>query len=333
MFIGDGIGELSNARCGGFSSHVPSRIIVALVLLVLVVVGCSRGRSEAAAASRPLTPAVEFIGQWGTHGKDPGQLDDPIGPAVDDEKRVYVADRGTASIEKFEDAGVPLLAFDNSSARSAAGIAVDRGGGIYVADVHYGLIQVFFPEGDFIRAFHIAPQRNWQGPFAFSIDDSGKLFVPDPTGGRIQVFDAKGRIRSFWKFPPSAAGQPGHPAMAIAGTSDDSVYAGDWETGRIVKYSSEGRAVSDWPAAPGVAAPLLSLGVSAKYLFALRDAAPRLEIWTLDGHLKMTDNLGGRLDATSPGRASLAVSGQGELVVLDPAGPRVLRFRVQLDSP
>jgi DNA-binding beta-propeller fold protein YncE len=267
-------------------------------------------------------------------GNDPGQLNDPIGPAVDDEDRVYVANGGTTTIEKFEIGGVPLLSFDDPGAHSAAGIAVDRGGGIYVADARYGLIQVFFPEGDFIRSFHIAPQRNWEGPFGFSIDDSGKLFVPDPSGGRVQVFDAKGKVVHIWKFAGGASGQPGHPAMAAVDESDGSVYVGEWQTGRIVKYSTDGRQIAEFSASPsGAAAPLLSLAASAKYLFALRDAAPHLEIWTLDGHLKMTDNLGGRLDAASPGKASLAVSGQDDLVVLNPAGPRVLRFRTHLDNP
>jgi DNA-binding beta-propeller fold protein YncE len=314
--------------------HAPRRVFASIVLLALVVAGCSRSRSQAAAASKPQLPAVEYIGEWGTAGDDPGQLNDPIGPAVDDDGRIYVADRGAGSIEKFETGGVPLLSFDDASARSAAGIAVDRGGGIYVADGRNGLVQIFFPEGDFIRSFHIAPLRNWQGPFAFSIDDGGKVYVPDPGGGRIQVFDSKGRIEHAWKVAAGAGGQAGHPAMAIAGPSDGSVYVGDWQAGRILKYSSDGRQIMDWgEPASGAATPLLSLGASTKYLFALRDAAPRLEIWTLDGHLKTTDNLGGRLDAASPGKASLAVSGEDELVVLDPAGPRVLRFRTHLDAP
>lgn len=308
--------------------------LLALVLPALFALGCSRGGSQASAASAPApqVPAVEFVGQWGVHGSDPGQLDDPIGPAMDDIERVYLADRGTGSIEKFEAGGLPLLSFDDDQARGATAIAVDRGGGIYVADAHAGLLQIFFPEGDFIRGFHITPQRNWQGPFGFSINDGGKLLLPDPSGSRIEILDSHGKLEGTRKFPASATGQPGHPSIAMSG-EDGSIYAGEWETGRIVKYSSDGRQVTDWGPAVGSSAPLLSLGVSSKYVFALRDAVPHLQIWTLDGHLKTTDNLGGLLDGTSPSKASLAVGFQSDLVVLDPAAPRVLRFRTHLDSP
>lgn len=319
-------------------------LLRAFVLLTLFVGGCSRGRSQAAAAPLPQVPAVEFVSQWGMHGDDPGQLNDPVGPAMDGIGRVYVVDRGTGSIEKFETSGVPLLSFDYPSLRNAAGIAVDFGGGIYVADARLGAIQIFFPEGDFIRSFHIAAQRGWQGPFGFGIDDGGKVFVSDPEGGRVQVFDSHGKIVRVWKLPASAAGEPAHPSMAVTAV-DGSVYVGDPQAGRIVKYSSDGQEIADWGGTAGTTAPLLSLGVSEKYVFALRDAAPHLEIWTPDGHLKMTDNLGGLLDGappspgaaapteSSPGKPSLAVDAQDDLVVLDPAVPRVLRFRIHLDPP
>jgi sugar lactone lactonase YvrE len=319
------------------------RFLFAHVLLALVVVGCSRGRSQAAAAAAlPQLSAVEFVSQWGMHGDDPGQLNDPVGPAMDGIGRVYAVDRGTGSIEKFETDGVPLLSFDYPSLRNAAGIAVDFGGGIYVADARGGAMQIFFPEGDFIRSFHIAAQRGWQGPFGFSIDDGGKVFVPDPEGGRVQVFDSHGKMIRVWKLPTSAAGQVAHPSMTVT-AADGSVYVGDSQAGRIVKYSSDGQQIADWAEPAGTAAPLLSLGVSVKYVFALRDAVPHLEIWTPDGRLKMTDNLGGLLDGAPPSagaaaptevaprKPSLAVDAQDDLVVLDPAVPRILRFRIHLD--
>jgi outer membrane protein assembly factor BamB len=193
-------------------------------------------------------------------------------------------------------------------------------------------MQIFFPEGDFIRGFHVTAQHDWQGPFGFSINDGGKIFLPDPAGSRIEILDSHGKLDASWKFPPSATGKAGHPSIAVVG-DDGSVYAGEWDTGRIVKYSSDGRQVNDWGPAVGSSAPLLSLGVSSKYVFALRDAVPHLQVWTLDGHLKMTDNLGGLLDGTSPSKASLAAGYQDDLIVLDPSAPRVLRFRTHLDLP
>jgi len=313
-------------------SRAPLPKLGGLLFIVALAVGCSRSRALASAATPPQPPAVEFIGEWGTAGSDPGQLNDPVGPAVDDSGRVFLADRGTESVDKFEANGVPLLSFEDPSIRGTDAISVDYGGGIYLADLRVGTMRIFFPEGDFLRAFHIAPQRDWAGPFRFSVDEGGKVFVPDPAGGRIVVLDSHGKLERAWKVSPASAGAPSRPSMAVA-APDGAIYVGDWQAGRIVKYSSEGAPMPGWQDAAAPAAPLLGLAVSSKFLFALRDAAPRLQIWTLDGRLKMSDDLGGRLDAPSPSKASLGVNPSGDLVVLNPAGPRILRFRIHLDSP
>ena len=166
----------------------PACVFFAMALLA----GCSRARPQVAAAS-PL-PQLEFVDEWGVHGQAPGQLDKPVGPAVDVTARVYFADRGTGSVKKFTVGGVPLLAFDDSAILGAAGIAVDSGGAIYVADARAGLIRVFFPEGDLLRVIRVAPQRQFEGPFIFSTGADGQIFVPDPAGGRVQVFSPRGPL-------------------------------------------------------------------------------------------------------------------------------------------
>ncbi len=125
---------------------------------------------------------LEFVQEWGVRGTDPGQFEDPVGPAMDPIGRVYVADRATSFVQKFEASGEPLLSFENSASRTADAIAVDSGGAIYVANSRAGTMQLFFPEGDPLRILRIAPQRNSEGPFIFSIDADGKIYVPDPRG-------------------------------------------------------------------------------------------------------------------------------------------------------
>jgi hypothetical protein len=332
-----------------------------------VVAGCSRDRApvhaqaQAQAAPPPQLPAIEFVGAWGVRGDAPGQLERPVGPAVDGAGRVYLADRGTGFVQKFEAGGTALLTFEDSAARNATAIAVDSGGGIYVADAHAGEIRIFFPEGDLIRVLHVAAQHNFNGPYGFSVGTDGKLFVPDPNGGKIQVLSSRGQLLKVWRVAAAAetAGKQAQPITAVA-APDGFVYVADDETGRIFKFSGEGEQVAAWES-DAVAGPVLALAVSPKYLFALHAASPRLQVWTLDGKPRLSDDLGGRLAATSPPDsspdapqaegtaarqvASLAISPRGELVVLlpggvrdavpggDAAGPRVLRFRIHLDSP
>jgi hypothetical protein len=295
-------------------------------LAALLCAGCARSHSQAAA---PQIPAVEFVGIWGKGGESPGQLSDPVGPAVDKHGRIYFASRGRESVDKFQSGGMPLLSFQDPAVRSASAIALDSGGGIYVADLHVGMVRLFFPEGDFLRSFRVPSQRGYSGPFAFTVDADGKVFVPDPEGGRIQSLSSRGALEKEWKLPAKVGGQPARPVVVVA--ADGFIYVADAGSGRILKYAGE-TLVSTWGETAG-AGSLLSMAVSPKYLFVLRNAAPRLEVWTLGGQLKLKDNLGGRLDVPPASRASLAVTPQDELIVLDPAVPRVLRFRIHLDTP
>jgi DNA-binding beta-propeller fold protein YncE len=295
------------------------------VFAALLLAGCSRVQPQAAVA--PQQPPFEFIGQWGVPGDDPGQLDDPVGPAVDTFGRVYLASRGSGLLDKFDEAGVPLISFDADGVRRASGIAVDTGGGIYIADAAAGNIRVYFPEGDFLRSLPIAPERNFAGPFGLSVAADGAVFVPDPTGGRIQVLSSQGKIERIWRvLPNAAAAKPSKPVVAAVGP-DGFVYVGDAQTNGVVKFTREGVRVAAWDDSVDDPAPLLGLAV---YVFMLRGGSPRVVVWTLDGQRRLADNLGGRLDAAPGNAGSLALSPAGELIVLDPSAPRVLRFRLHL---
>ena len=142
--------------------------------------------------------------------------DDPVGPAVDTFGRVYLASRGSGLLDKFDSAGVPLISFEADGVRHASGIAVDSGGGIYIADAATGEIRVYFPEGDFLRSLRVAPERNFAGPFGLSVAADGTIFVPDPSGGRIQVLSSQGKIERIWRVLPSAAGgKPRSPSSPL----------------------------------------------------------------------------------------------------------------------
>ena len=88
--------------------------------------GCSPSRPQAQAAEPAQLPAIEFAGEWGVHGQEPGQLDHPVGPAVDAAGRVYLADRGTGFVQKFAADGTALLSFEDSAVREASAIAAGR---------------------------------------------------------------------------------------------------------------------------------------------------------------------------------------------------------------
>lgn len=291
--------------------------------------GCSHAHSQTVSAVKP--PPIEFVQEWGVRGTEPGQFENPIGPVLDPIGRVYFADRATSFIQKFEAAGIPLLCFESPAARTADAIAVDSGGAIYVANLRIGTMQLFFPEGDPLRALRIAPRRNYDGPFFFSIDADGRIYVPDPAGSRIQVFNSHGQLLRIWRVLPEASEKSAHPFAAIA--NNDAVYVGDAVDGRILKFTRDGVQSEGFkPPDSSDVSRLLGLAVAGKHVFALRGSPVRLEVWSEDGHRELIDTLGDRLSGVESA-AYLAADAVGDLIVLDPDARRVLRFRTHLDLP
>ena len=301
-----------------------------LIAFFPALAGCSRAHSQATAVAKPAP--IEFVQAWGVRGTEPGQLENPMGPAMDPIGRVYFVDRATSFVQKFESTGIPLLSFETYAARNADAIAVDSGGAIYVANSRAGTIQVFFPQGDPIRPLRIAPQRNFEGPFVFSIDADGRIYVPDPAGARVQVLSSHGQILRIWRVLPEAGEKAARPFAAVA-DSDGDVFVGDAADGRILKFARDGVQSAGFKAPDsGDASHLLGLAVAAKHLFALRGFPLQLEVWSEDGHRELVDTLEGRLSAIESA-AYLAADAAGDLVVLDPEGRRVLHFRAHLDFP
>jgi sugar lactone lactonase YvrE len=190
---------------------------------------------------------------------------------------------------------------------------------------------LFFPEGDPLRALRIAPRRNYDGAFFFSIDADGRIYVPDPAGSRVQVFNSHGQLLRIWRVLPEASEKSAHPFAAMA--NNDAVYIGDAADGRILKFTRDGVQSQGFksPDSSDVSR-LLGLAAAGKHVFALRGSPVRVEVWSEDGRRELIDTLGDRLSGVESA-AYLAADAAGDLIVLDPDARRVLRFRTHLDLP
>ena len=302
-------------------------LLIAL-FIVLFATSCARRADSSPKPQAP--PPFEFLGTWGDKGEGPGKLDAPVAFAADALGSVFFADPGSGFVHKFESSGTPLLSFEDSRVLHAAGIAVDSGGAIYLANAVRGNILIFFPDGTFLRTMRIAPQRHFSGTLGISVDGQGNLYVPEPADSRVVKFDRRGRLAKSWKVPqnpPSANERP----SAIATAQDGSVFVAYAKTGRIEKYSSEGLWITSWKEteeATGDSRAITGFAVAGQLIFTAGAAPPRIHIWTLDGQNKLDDDLGGRLDGVAA--PQIAVTSREELLVLDPAAPRVFRFRMHL---
>ena len=303
-------------------------LLLTILLAATFAISCAKRTDPARMPQQP--PPFEFLGAWGDKGDGPGKLHTPVAFAADSLGRVFFADPGAGFVHKFESSGTPLLSFEDSRVLRASGIAVDSGGAIYLADADRGNILIFFPDGTFLRSMHITPQRHFSGPLGICVDDQGNLYVPDPAGSRVVKFDGRGRLVKSWRVPRNASSTDEVPT-AVATTQDGLVFVTYPRTGRIEKYSSDGSWITSWIAAENGAATssaITGFAVAGKYVFTFGATPPRFRVWTLDGQHKIDDNLGGYLDGVAA--PQLAVTQGAELLVLDPASPRVYRFRIHL---
>jgi DNA-binding beta-propeller fold protein YncE len=312
------------------SSSYQARWGVLLTVMSAATLLISYGKQPEPAPKPSQPPPFEFLGAWGDKGDGPGKLNAPVAFAADSLGRVFFADPGSGFVHKFETSGTPLLSFEDSRLPHASGIAVDSGGAIYIADAERGNILIFFPDGTFLRSIRMPPQRQFAGPLGISVDDAGELYVPDPAGSRVVRFNARGRLVNSWKVPHDAPSTDELP-LAVAATQDGSAFVAFPKTGRIEKYSPDGSWITSWIAEDASAATPLAItgfAVAGQYVLTLGGAPPRIRVWTFDGQHKVDDNLGGYLDGVAA--PQIAVTPGAELLVLDPASPRVFRFRMHL---
>jgi peptidylamidoglycolate lyase len=148
-----------------------------------------------------FSAAGELVGQFGSRGGGPGQLDLPHAIAVDGDGRVYVADRGNARLQLFDGEGRWLATWKSEALGRPYGVAIGGDGKVYVAA---GGDQPLHPP-DRSRALRLARDGtleasfgrfgNYDGQFrmahAIATGRDGAVYVADAAGCRIQKFVAR----------------------------------------------------------------------------------------------------------------------------------------------
>jgi hypothetical protein len=335
------------ARIRVHAASFETAALILLPLLLLTVAACTR--PAVTAQEPPPPPAFQFIGEWGTRGTEPGQLSHPEWISADFAGNVFVADSGNGFVQKFTAQGRPLLAFDNGVPRSLSCVISDSGGGIYVLAPNVNSLFLYSPEGEVFLRYSVSPQRARQRPQTMAVTAAGDLFViveyresrkkveADVAG--VRQYNLRGRYLRTLTIPtdPSGVEFPrDFVPEALAASPDGYLYVIDKSDTHIAKFDWDGRYESVWnvgaPAGDSAgagAAAGIGIGVNSKYVFAPDPQSHGVRVWTLDGHEKIVDDLGGRLSSIA-GPYQIALSPRGELLVLDPEGVRVLRFRIHL---
>ncbi|MDR3411499.1 MAG: SMP-30/gluconolactonase/LRE family protein [Formivibrio sp.] len=138
-------------------------------------------------------------------------MKNPVGVAIDTENRfLYVADAEADQILVYDADSFALLRRIGTGGKNHTltspgdfakpeGVAVDKDGNLYVADMLNARIEIFDADGNFIRTF--GKRGDGPGYFAMpkgvAIDCDGHIWVTDSMQNRIQMYSPEGRLLMY----------------------------------------------------------------------------------------------------------------------------------------
>jgi sugar lactone lactonase YvrE len=146
-----------------------------------------------------------FIKAWGTPGSGPEQFDCPHGLAMDSQGRLFVADRGNARIQIYDQDGHLLDSWKQFGMPS--GIYIDKNDVLYAADTESSVLQ----GNAFVRGIHVGSARTGQVT----------AFIPDPLGNPAP-----------WEPLRLTTGAEG-----VAADADGTIYAAQVTPVGLVRYT------------------------------------------------------------------------------------------------
>src|SRR5271170_3824675 len=153
----------------------------AVIAAPMLLRSARAAQSSDSVLARPAAPRprLDFLGEWGTRGDGPANLDLAVAIAADARGAVYIADAGSGFLHKFTADGHPLLAFDDPRVTNPVAIAVDSDGEIYAADGRSGRVLVFSSTGDPDHEQRAGGLVRFRAPSALAVDAEENLYVAD----------------------------------------------------------------------------------------------------------------------------------------------------------
>ena len=191
-----------------------------------------------------FSPDGKLVAQWGHTGTNLGQFSQPRSVAVNTRGDVLVSEYTLRERVQVFSAQGRQFRFAFGQAGTGAGefsrpegIGVDAKDCVYVADSCNHRVQVFSPEGKFLRAYG-RPGRG-QGEFSYPydvrVDSAGRQYVCEFGNSRIQVLDEQDRTLEILGGPGAALGRFANP-WGLALDSKGNLYVADSLNHRVQKF-------------------------------------------------------------------------------------------------
>jgi DNA-binding beta-propeller fold protein YncE len=220
-------------------------IIFILTIAAFVAIYFFNLSNEVTAPIKKLNPNAPPTFSHYLYGDFENSLDKPM-DVVKIGEFIYSSDTNNKQVQVFDVSGTPIYQFGKEGDGEGEfmfpyGIAGDKKGNVYVADLYNGKISIFDKKGKFITYFKEANQKEKviESPAALRIFDE-KLYVTDIEKNKVFVFDLKGKILLEIGTPGTEDGQFRAP-NAVAIDKDNNIFVSDSGNQRVQMFDEKGK--------------------------------------------------------------------------------------------
>ena len=187
-----------------------------------------------------------FLGQFGSGGREDGQMMWPSSIATDRDGNVYVSDEALQRITVFDADGLYLDKWGakgrgDGEFNRPSGIAFDTDDNLLVTDSLNCRVQRYTRDGRFLESWGRPGQADGEFnlPWGIHVDAAGDVLVADWRNDRVQRFDPDGRHTATYGTPGDGDGEFSRPA-GVTTDADGNIYVADWGNERVQVLRPDG---------------------------------------------------------------------------------------------
>jgi sugar lactone lactonase YvrE len=191
-----------------------------------------------------FSPDGKLMTQWGKRGTNRGEMMLPRSVAVNSHGDIFLPEykdveriQGFSGQDKRPVALIGKPGTADGEFNRAEGIDIDAQDRIYVADSCNHRIQIFAPNGNWLRAYGRAGNNagEMSYPYDIRVDRDGRQYVCEFGNSRVQIFDPQDQPLELLGGPGATPGQFNNP-WSIALDSQGNLYVCDTGNHRVQKF-------------------------------------------------------------------------------------------------